>query len=243
VAADCQIERPGGDACGIEAVGRCRRPNCAVPGGAAFCRSHCDDPVRGTVCSPCLEADQRRQTEAAAAVTRDLDREVDRVRRLATALIRAGVRPDRKFFHASARTTRTGLFGRGRTVDVEEPDRHGYGWHVGRYEWVVDKPIEAYHHQPGHVVALRSTFVTADGRLACEGSYSPSHYPADILPCIAGESGAPYPYTAGGYATSSMVASRLGSDRTVPEPVDLWRSVADALAEIARRHGVQEPTP
>jgi hypothetical protein len=151
MAVECEV-----DACGIDAIGRCRESSCARPGGAAFCFSH---NYAGR-CRLCLDADKRRMENTDTAI------EAARasLRRLASSLMAAGAFPDQRFAQGmTTREVRAGLFGsRTRTETVRDPTRDRYGWLLGSYPWrVKDRESE-------HSVRL-PTYLTTDGSLAPEG--------------------------------------------------------------------------
>lgn len=156
--ADCEIDR-----CGVIADGRCRQ--C----GRAMCRSHrAYEPNRWTIaegrCTSCFQGILAQETQMRDDAKARLDTARATVKRLATALVAAGAKPETRFgtsysqtyggFPRKMRTTCTPL----------------YGWYVGDFPWRLRKPDP---ESPTYYQQTVRTFVTSDGGVAHENSTGP----------------------------------------------------------------------
>ncbi|WP_067793904.1 hypothetical protein [Actinomadura formosensis] len=207
--AGCRIGAP----CGVPAVGLCGA--CERP----MCRSHQAVERNGpsfALCSKCQE-DQKQALEVSR---RDRRERIARARQRVVDVARhldALDAPNEKYFHAMRRRNnlldrfleRQGIF---RTVDVDHPAGHGYGWFVGEHEWRVTLTGSGGERHSRQVRCR--TFVTGSGMLAPQDAVSSDSYPVV------------------GYDSAPLVGSW---DAALDDALAFWEDVASRMNAILAR--------
>lgn len=119
--ADCEINK-----CGVTATGRCS--TC----GLAFCTSHRSTNLLVLdLCGVCHSNILQERQEAISGERERFRSAHKRIVELAAALREIGVAPQRHYCATKLATNWLGF-----TKEIEDPQRHEYGWDLGTYPWV-----------------------------------------------------------------------------------------------------------
>jgi hypothetical protein len=132
-----------------------------------MCESHraITDVGRHVVdlCAPCLLESQKATIRAKSDVQARVEQARSHIREIAEHLIRAGVVPRDKYYHAT--TVKRTLFGGERVV--ENPSGHLFGWYIGDFYWSQrdNRADSVSEHR-----MLERTFLTTEGEITPERS-------------------------------------------------------------------------